>query len=94
MQVAPIDFSSFMDCANSMKSDLRGFKLILSLGYTVLWLIWKERNERIFGNRIKKPMQIADAIHLLTFGWIKNRGKFHNLKWADWCVSPNCVFRL
>ncbi|KAL4581743.1 hypothetical protein LXL04_006271 [Taraxacum kok-saghyz] len=82
-----------MDCANSMKAGLRGFKLILSLGYAVLWLSWKERNERIFGKRIKKPMQIADDIHLLTFGWIKNGGKFHNLKWADSCLSSKCSWK-
>ncbi|KAL4586081.1 hypothetical protein LXL04_010712 [Taraxacum kok-saghyz] len=49
-------------------------KMFLSLGYTVIWLIWKERNERLFGKRIRKPMQLADDIQLYSFNWIKNRG--------------------
>ncbi|KAL4585017.1 hypothetical protein LXL04_009630 [Taraxacum kok-saghyz] len=93
LHVVPMDFPSFIDCVDSVKADKRKFKLIISLGYTVLWLIWKERNERFFGKRIRKPMQIADDIQLLSFGWIKNRGNFQNLDWNNWCCSPTCLCR-
>ena len=67
MVVAPVDFVSFCVCVNSCNGDGKTRKMVLSLGYTVLWLIWKERNERFFGKRIKKPMQLADDIQLYSF---------------------------
>ncbi|KAL4557245.1 hypothetical protein LXL04_035418 [Taraxacum kok-saghyz] len=94
MIVVPTDFASFIACANSLKSDVRRFKLLLLLGYSVLWLIWRERNERIFGKRIKKPMQIADDIQLFSFSWIKNGANLNSLCWIDWCFSPQRVCNL
>ncbi|KAL4567041.1 hypothetical protein LXL04_022612 [Taraxacum kok-saghyz] len=88
MSTAPIDFNSFTACADTFNSEPKKFKLLLSLGYSTLWLIWKERNDRFFGKRIKKPMQLADDIQLHSFNWIKNRGKSYKRPWNEWCASP------
>lgn len=48
LDIAPIDFNSFMVSAISIYSEEKRFKLLLSLGYSVLWLLWKEKNERFF----------------------------------------------
>ncbi|KAL4558960.1 hypothetical protein LXL04_031086 [Taraxacum kok-saghyz] len=89
LATTPIDFNSFMICATFFKSDDRRLKLLLSLGYSVLWLIWKEINERFFGKRTRKPMQLADGIQLYSYNWINNRCKFFKKGWIDWCASPN-----
>ncbi|KAL4560247.1 hypothetical protein LXL04_032397 [Taraxacum kok-saghyz] len=83
MDVAPIDFVSFSTNVNSCNGDVEKKKMFLSLGYTVLWLIWKERNERFFRKRIKKAMQLADDIQLFAFNWIKNRGNIKRLDWTE-----------
>ncbi|KAL4582537.1 hypothetical protein LXL04_007088 [Taraxacum kok-saghyz] len=83
MDVAPIDFVSFSTSVNSYNGDVETKKMFLSLGYTVLWLIWKERNERFFGRRIKKAMQLANDIQLFAFNWIKNRGNIKRLDWTE-----------
>ncbi|KAL4589020.1 hypothetical protein LXL04_001922 [Taraxacum kok-saghyz] len=94
IQVIPLDFSSFVDCVKSWNTDRKSAKLLLSLGYSVLWMIWKEMNERYFGKRIKNPMQLADDIQLFSFIWIKNIGHFKDLCWEDWCASPQCIRNL
>ena len=88
MDIAPIDFVSFYDSVINCNGDVKTKKMLFSLGYTVLWLIWKERNERFFGKRSKKAMQLADDIRLLTFNWIKNRGNIKRLDWTEWCAKP------
>ncbi|KAL4568456.1 hypothetical protein LXL04_024069 [Taraxacum kok-saghyz] len=72
MGIVPIDHVSFSASVINCNGDVETKKMLFSLGYTVLWLIWKERNERFFGTRIKKAMQLADDIQLFTFNWIKN----------------------
>ncbi|KAL4584731.1 hypothetical protein LXL04_009340 [Taraxacum kok-saghyz] len=64
MGTAPIDFDSFLACATSLKPDLKRCN---------------ERNERFFGKRSKKPMQLADEIHLYSFNWVKNRSNAKNM---------------
>ncbi|KAL4565209.1 hypothetical protein LXL04_029295 [Taraxacum kok-saghyz] len=85
MDTTPINFDTFGVSVNSWIGDGKRKKLLLSLGYAVMWLIWKERNERFFGNKINNPMKLADDIQLYSFNWIKNRGNFKDLVWTDWC---------
>ncbi|KAL4567150.1 hypothetical protein LXL04_022724 [Taraxacum kok-saghyz] len=85
------EFSSFemmCDYIKDLTASKKNRKLIMSLCYVLLWSIWKERNERQFGERVKKPLQLADDIQLSSFKWVKNRGKMGKMIWAEWCCRP------
>ncbi|KAL4562494.1 hypothetical protein LXL04_034700 [Taraxacum kok-saghyz] len=76
-------FKMMVDHVRSLNISKHNQKLLHSLCYSVLWFIWRERNEKHFGKRIRKPFQLADDIQLCTYNWVKNRGKMGNLAWAD-----------
>ncbi|KAL4564679.1 hypothetical protein LXL04_028747 [Taraxacum kok-saghyz] len=82
-------FKVMVDYVRSLNISKNNRKLLHSLCYSVLWFIWLERNERHFGKKVRKPLQLDDDIQLCTYSWVKNRGKMGNLAWAEWCCLPN-----
>ncbi|KAL4578661.1 hypothetical protein LXL04_014790 [Taraxacum kok-saghyz] len=87
----PDNFDELIITMRSGGLDKKRTKLLGNLAYTMIWWLWKERNERMFGNRRRNPMQLADEIQLNAFNWVKNRGKVNQLKWAEWSVKPGTI---
>ncbi|KAL4563642.1 hypothetical protein LXL04_027687 [Taraxacum kok-saghyz] len=81
-------FEMMCDYIRDLVTSKKNRKLITSLCYSLLWFIWKERNKRLFGARVKKPFQFADDIQLSCVNWVKNRGKMGKMTWAEWCCRP------
>ncbi|KAL4555576.1 hypothetical protein LXL04_038199 [Taraxacum kok-saghyz] len=88
MQDVPTSWSSLLDVMSSCTGK-RGRKLAGTLIYTVLWLVWKDRNEVAFRKRRVYPMKTADEVQLLSYNWIKGRGNFNWIRWHNWCSVPN-----
>ncbi|KAL4567530.1 hypothetical protein LXL04_023117 [Taraxacum kok-saghyz] len=59
-----------------MRSNKMLIKLFWSLVYTVLWELWKARNDQAFKNKKVNPMKVAEEIQVKAFNWIKNRANF------------------
>ena len=36
-----------------------------------LWIVWKQRNERVFGRASKNEKAMSEGIRFVTFEWIK-----------------------
>ncbi|KAL4581751.1 hypothetical protein LXL04_006279 [Taraxacum kok-saghyz] len=75
----PSDFRSLMENINSGSNDRKTRKLHKALAYTVLWTIWKSRNEVVFKNGKANAMQVADEIQLSSFNWVKYRSRCNGL---------------
>ena len=54
-----------------------------------LWIVWKQRNERVFGRATKNEKAMSEEIQFVAFDWIKHRTKFGKfLSWENWCCNP------
>ncbi|GJW87792.1 RNA-directed DNA polymerase, eukaryota, reverse transcriptase zinc-binding domain protein [Tanacetum coccineum] len=59
--------------------------VIWSTGY----YIWKERNARVFGNKVSSTNKIVQDIQLKSFEWIVRRSnKFKEIDWQQWLWGP------
>ena len=57
--------------------------------WTTGYFIWKERNARVFGNKISSTNKIVQDIQLKSFEWIVRRSnKFKSLDWQQWLRDP------
>ncbi|XP_022004627.1 uncharacterized protein LOC110902226 [Helianthus annuus] len=56
--------------------------------YTTLWVIWNERNNRIFNNKHRRPIEIVETIKFTTFFWICNRSRWEDVDWSSWHLFP------
>jgi len=56
--------------------------------YASSWVIWKERNVRIFRTKESTPYQLLENIKLLSFWWHKAQFVVYHYKFHDWCQNP------
>nr|GEX32816.1 RNA-directed DNA polymerase, eukaryota [Tanacetum cinerariifolium] len=62
----------------------KGFKDILKgVFYVMWWVIWKYRNQILFGSSQPRMDMLFDEIVLLSFTWCSNRCK-NNFDWFSW----------
>jgi len=58
------------------------------------WLIWKERNERIFNNQRKEVEEIVDEIKAVSWFWVLSRLKIASFLFYKWTWNPKeCLNR-
>ncbi|GJV12668.1 reverse transcriptase domain, reverse transcriptase zinc-binding domain protein [Tanacetum coccineum] len=63
------------------------------VGQVVIWstgyFIWKERNARVFGNKVSSTNKIVQDIQLKSFEWIVRRSiKYKGIDWQQWLMEP------
>ncbi|KAL4563166.1 hypothetical protein LXL04_027201 [Taraxacum kok-saghyz] len=74
-QFCPSDFRSLMEKASAGTRNKKARKMCTALCYTVLWVIWKWRNEGMFNNKKPNEMKAAEDIQLASYNWIRHRSK-------------------
>jgi len=56
--------------------------------FATIWVIWKERNDRIFGGQVNHPLQLLEKIKLLSFWWFKANALVFHFSFHNWCHNP------
>ncbi|GKA56638.1 putative RNA-directed DNA polymerase [Tanacetum coccineum] len=57
--------------------------------WTSGYYIWKERNARVFGNKVSSTNKIVQDIQLKSYEWIVRRSnKFKEMDWQIWLRDP------
>ncbi|KAJ0788215.1 putative RNA-directed DNA polymerase [Helianthus annuus] len=74
-----LESHNFCGLKGRMLDAFKGIALI------TCWQIWKARNERIFSNIVRKEEDIVSSVIAIGFLWFRNRSKFKDVTWSDWC---------
>jgi len=53
-----------------------------------VWVLWKERNDRIFREQERSPTQLLKAIKLLSFWWFRAKFIVFPYCFHNWCQTP------
>jgi len=53
-----------------------------------VWVIWKERNSRVFHQKITDYQTLADKVKLLPFQWLKANLQTFVFSYHDWWLHP------
>jgi len=61
------------------------FKIIW---FTTVWVIWKERNNRIFQNMISTLFTLIEKVKLNSFLWLKSKQVAFAYGYHDWWQHP------
>jgi hypothetical protein len=56
--------------------------------FATIWVIWKERNNRIFQNTVTAPLVLIDKIKLHSFLWLKSKQVDFAYSYLDWWKNP------
>lgn len=63
-------------------------KIVQGIILVTFWLIWKARNEKTFRGIEPKVSFVVGSVKSMSYLWFKNRTKYTDLSWQDWCNSP------
>jgi hypothetical protein len=89
----PPNLFSLFDCvseATRIAKSKKGFRLVW---YTVIWLLWKARNNVIFNNVVEDPLEIVEKVKVLSWRWSVDRLKVSPCLYYEWCWDPSDCFR-
>ena len=81
--------TSFYSENDSYSKDKR--HILRGIVYTTLWVIWNERNARIFSNKHRRPIELVQIIKHTSYFWIRNRSRWNDIGWNNWCNYPLVV---
>ena len=59
-----------------------------TIWFATIWVIWKERNNRIFQNTVTAPSELIDKIKLHSFLWLKSKQVGFAYSYLDWWKTP------
>ncbi|XP_071699382.1 uncharacterized protein [Rutidosis leptorrhynchoides] len=71
-------------------SDL-GNKIWQAVEWTCCYLIWKNRNHKVFKNTSWGPPVALNEIQVLSYDWIAKRCKERKIEWHEWLHNPKSL---
>ncbi|XP_071708947.1 uncharacterized protein [Rutidosis leptorrhynchoides] len=66
-----------------------GFKIWQAVEWTCGYVLWKNRNNKVFKNKHLCSASVLNEIQVVCFDWISRRVKGVNLDWHRWLISPH-----
>ncbi|GJX12486.1 RNA-directed DNA polymerase, eukaryota [Tanacetum coccineum] len=59
--------------------------------YVMWWVIWKYRNQVLFGNSLPRMDLLFDEISRLSYSWCSSRCKSLTIDWNVWIKNPSSL---
>jgi len=56
--------------------------------FASVWVIWKERNNRVFQNAVTIPSVLVEQVKLNSFLWLKSKQANFVYNYHDWWQNP------
>jgi hypothetical protein len=81
-------FECLSEAAKTKKS-LKGSRLVWHM---VIWSIWNGRNNCIFNNIVKDPLEVVEEVKVLSCKWSGERLKISPSLFYKWCWDSGLCF--
>jgi len=53
-----------------------------------IWVLWNERNHRLFTNKVKSPVQLMEKVKITTLSWLKAKTVCFPFGYHMWWQQP------
>jgi hypothetical protein len=92
--VMPPNLFILFECLSETASSKKGKNCFRLVWHSVIWVIWLARNNVIFNNVIKEPLEIIEDDKVISWKWSAVRLKILPCLFYEWCWDPgNCFLR-
>ncbi|XP_071738946.1 uncharacterized protein [Rutidosis leptorrhynchoides] len=69
-----------------------GAKVWQAVKWVCMYLIWRNRNQKVFKLSSWTPPNALNEIQIKSFEWISKRCKNMKIDWHRWCHKPSSIF--
>jgi len=84
-------FTQFTKMAGMPKTTHFYFRIIW---FASVWVIWKERNNRVFKHTTSSPFHLLEQVKLNSFLWLKSKQTLFVYNYQDWWKHPSLCMGL
>jgi hypothetical protein len=91
--IMPPDIMTLLDCFCGVARNKKAKKGFLLVWHTVIWSIWRARNDVIFNGISKEPLELVEEIKVLSWKWSVDCLKITPCLFYEWCWDPGDCFR-
>ena len=92
--ITPHNLFMHFACWSGEVSSRRGRKAFWLIWHASIWIIWKERNARIFKNQVKNFDEVVEEIKAVSWYWSLSRLRIASCLFYEWCWNPReCLNR-
>ncbi|XP_071713254.1 uncharacterized protein [Rutidosis leptorrhynchoides] len=81
--------SILLDDSSTLASSDYGKVIWQALKWICTYLIWKNRNNKVFRDKNWNPPVALNEIQVMMFEWISARSKKKKFEWLSWLSNPN-----
>jgi len=60
------------------------YRFLRIIWFASAWVIWKERNNRVFNNAASNPVVLLEKVKLNSFLWLKSKQVVFSYSYHDW----------
>jgi len=78
-------FTQFINMPGMPRSSTLFFRIIW---FTTVWVLWKERNDRVFNNTASTALTLIEKVKLTSFLWLKSKQTTFMYSYHDWWKKP------
>ncbi|MFS7962889.1 putative reverse transcriptase zinc-binding domain-containing protein [Helianthus anomalus] len=82
------DIPDLLDMPESQATSKDAKHILRGIAYMTIWMIWNERNDRVFNDKKRNPVQLVENIKATSYFWIRNRSRWKFKDWKTWCKFP------
>ncbi|PNX76224.1 ribonuclease H [Trifolium pratense] len=90
--VMPPNLFFLFDCFMVLAKTKKERKGLLLVWHSVIWSIWRARNNHIFKNKVVEPREIVDEVKVLSWKWTADRSKISPCLFYEWSWDAGSCF--
>ena len=65
--------------------------ILQAIWFATVWEIWKERNNRLFNDKVCSIIQVVEKIKILAYSWLKVKFVSLPFNYHGWWLSPFAI---
>ena len=85
-----MSYADWLSWFNALRLCKRRKSVLEGVFYVMWWVIWKFRNQVLFGSSQPRLELLFDEIVLLSYTWCSSRCK-SNFDWISWIKCPSSI---
>jgi hypothetical protein len=90
--VVPPNLSSLYACLSVAAPNIKVRKGFCLVWHSVIWAMWRARNNLIFNNVSKNPLELLEDIQILSWRWSADRLNISPCLFYEWSWDPGDCF--
>ncbi|XP_071688252.1 uncharacterized protein [Rutidosis leptorrhynchoides] len=84
-----IDINNLIEGSSNIFSSELGKNIWQAVLWSCAYLVWKNRNEKVFNNKCWNIQVAVSEIQIKSFEWVAKRCKTKRIEWHDWLHNPH-----